>query len=252
MFETTTELVLETPFAVIALLPALYVTAIVLWRARRPLMTGFVSFAIIGLFPVFLLFVIGEFTGSSLWLSLGTTLFEIEAATLGGVVGLYDGVLAAWLRLCMLLVDGLLSMHLLPLQLRSTGGTESALPAWLWAFVLHFVGGAMLVYGLHRGRSESMTDTTLRGGGGVFLVSGLFVALLNSQSGPIDSSVTVVLLMAVVGLEIGVAVVLLGVRPDFSGGKDDEDAPPVEKLRESVQSRLSGLKQRLVDVTQQR
>lgn len=251
MFETTTELVLETPIAVVALLPALYVTATVLWRVRKPLATVLVSLAIIGLLPVFLLFVIGELTGSSMWLSLGTTLFEVEAAVLGGIAQLYDGVLAAWLRLCLLVINGLLSVHVLPSQLRPTGG--SVLPVWLWAFVLHFVGGVMLVYGLYRGRSESVSDTLLRGGGGVLLASGLFVALLQGGTVASDASVTVVLLMAVIGLEIGVAAVLLGVKPDFSGTASDHgEEVSIQEIGKSVWSRLAELTRTPSDMNEDR
>lgn len=251
MFETTTELVLETPIAVVALLPALYVTATVVWRVRKPLATVFVSLAIIGLLPVFLLFVIGEFTGSSGWLSLGTTVFEIEAAALSGIAGLYDGVLAAWLRLCLLVIDGLLAVHLLPSQLQPADG--SVVPVWLWAFVLHFAGGVMLVYGLYRGRSESVTDTLLRGGGGVFLVSGLFVGLLQGGAVSSDASATVVLLMAVVGLEIGVAAVLLGVKPDFSGTANDRgEAITIQEIGQSVWARLADLRRSPSDVNEDR
>ncbi|UPM42269.1 hypothetical protein [Halocatena salina] len=249
MFETTTELVLERPVAVVALLPALYVTATVLWRVRRPFATIFVSFATVALVPVFLLFVIGELTGSSTWLSLGTTLFEIEASVLGGIAQLYDGVLTAWLRLCLLVIEGVLSIHLLPSQLQPADG--AVLPAWLWAFVLHFAGGVMLVYGLHRGRSESMVDTLLRGGGGVLLVSGLFVAVIQGGSVTSDVSVTVMLLMAVIGLEIGVAAVLLGVQPDFSGSASDEEIT-IQELGQSMWSRITRLTRTLSDVNDDR
>lgn len=237
MFETTTELVLDTPVVVVALLPALYATATVLWRVRKPFAAIFGSLLIVGLLPVFLLFVIGELTGSSMWLSLGTTVFEIETAVVGGVVQLYDGVLSAWLRLCLLLIEGVLSVQLLPTQLQPVDG--SVLPAWLWAFVLHFAGGVMLVYGLYRGRSESVTDTVLRGGGGVFLVSGLFVGLIEGSPVSSDGSVTAVLLMAVIGLEIGVAAVLLGVQPDFSGSGSDHDGTTIQEIGRSAWSRIT-------------
>ncbi|RRJ30981.1 hypothetical protein [Halocatena pleomorpha] len=240
MFETTTELVLETPVAVVALLPALYVTATVLWRVRKPFVILFMSLATVALFPVFLLFMIGEFIGSSTWLSFGTALFEFEASVLGGVLQLYDGVLAAWLRLCLLVIEGVLSVQLLPAQLQPADG--AVLPAWLWAFVLHFAGGVMLVYGLYRGRSESRVDTVLRGGGGVLLVSGLFVAMIQGGSLTNDTSVTIVLLMAVIGLEIGVAAVLLGVQPDFSGSTGDHgEELTVQELGQSMWSWLTGL-----------
>lgn len=249
MFETTTELVLETPVVVIALLPALYVTATVLWRVRKPFVTVFVSFAAIGLLPIFLLFLIGELTGSSAWLSLGTTVFEIEAWVLGGIVQLYDSILAAWLRLCLLVLEGALSMHLLPSQLQPADST--VLPAWLWAFVLHFAGGVLLVYGLYRGRSESMADTLLRGGGGVLLFTGLFMGVI--QGGPVgsDPSVTIVLLMAVIGLEIGVTAVLLGVQPDFSGSADDE-VITVQEIGKSMWSRLAELTPTASDANEDR
>lgn len=237
MFETTTELVLDTPVVVVALLPALYATATVLWRVRKPFAAIFGSLLIVGLLPVFLLFVIGELTGSSMWLSLGTTVFEIETAVVGGVVQLYDGVLSAWLRLCLLLIEGVLSVQLLPTQFQPVDG--SVLPAWLWAFVLHFAGGVMLVYGLYRGRSESVTDTVLRGGGGVFLVSGLFVGLIEGSPVSSDGSVTAVLLMAVIGLEIGVAAVLLGVQPDFSGSGSDHDGTTIQEIGRSAWSRIT-------------
>lgn len=251
MFETTTDLVLETPIVVVALLPALYVTATVMWRVRKPLATIFVSLTIIALLPVFLLFVMGELTGSATWLSLGTTLFEIEASAVGGIERLYDGVLAAWLRLCLLVIEGLLSVHVIPSQLGPADG--AVLPTWLWAFVLHFVGGMMLVYGLYRGRSEPVSDTLLRGGGGVLLVSGLFVALVGGETVASDPSVTVVLLMAVVGLEIGVAAVLLGVQPDFSGTASDHgEEITIQDIGKSVWSRLAELTWTPSDVNEER
>ncbi len=241
MFETTIDLVLETPLLVIPLLPALYCTWVVLWRARRVWITLAMIFGVLGLLPVFLLFLLGEVTGWEIWRRLGTILFEIELTVAGWGVGFYDDMLAAWLKLSQLLIDGLVSVLLSPFAGLNIA-LPTVVPAWLWAFCLHFVGGAMLVYSLHSGREHSLFDSVLRGGGGVFLISGLFVALLESRLHGVESSVMVVLLMAVIGVEIGVAVVLLFVQPDFS---DDESAPAKRDPDGQLTERLKTVRSQL-------
>ncbi|WP_248903891.1 hypothetical protein [Halocatena marina] len=249
MFEATIEIVLENPVTVIALLPALYFTATTLWGVRKPLVSILMATTAIGLSPIFLLFVVGEFTGSSVWMSLGNSVFQIEASVVAGVVRVYDGLIAAWLRLFALVFDSLLSIRLLPADMSVRGvPVNEVLPVWVSVFVLHVAGGVMLVYGLYRGNESSSMDTLLRGGGVAFLIAGLFVVVLQSRVVAFDASAIGVLLMAVVGLEIGVAVVLLGVRPDFSGGDNDEfdDASSAMKdVRDSLLSRLTMYMNRL-------
>lgn len=243
MFEATTKIVLEDPVTVVALLPALYLTVNALLRVRKLLVTTVTIITGIGLFPVFLLFVVGEFTGSSVWMSMGTRVFRFEASIAAGIAWLYDGLLAAWLRVFTLVIDSLLSIDVLPAGTGGTGNSplNTVLPVWVSVFVLHVAGGAILVYGLYRGRGTSSTDSLLRGGGIAFLVAGLFVALLQGHVEAFDTAMTGVLLMAVVGLEIGVAAVLLGVKPDFSGtDSDDFDdvSAAIKEIRDSLVSRF--------------
>lgn len=224
MFEATTEIVFESPLTIVALLPVLYLTASVLWRIRKPLAYLITITAVICLFPVFLLFAVGEFTGSAVWMSIGTDVFRLEAAVAGGIVRLYDGLLAAWLRVFALVIDSVLSIDVLPAELEALleNAPVSTGFVWISAFVLHFAGGVILVYGLYRGRGTSSMESLLRGGGVAFLIAGLFVVLVQGHVLNSDTSVVGVLLMAVLGLETGVGTVLLGLQPDFSADSDDE------------------------------
>lgn len=245
MFEATTEIALENPVTVIALLPALYLTVSALLRVRKLLASTVTIITAIGLFPVFLLFVVGEFTGSSVWMSMGTRVFQFEASIAAGIARVYDGLLAAWLRVFTLVIDSLLSINVFPAETGAgTGATplSTLLSVWVSVFVLHVAGGVLLVYGLYRGRGTTSTDSLLRGGGVAFLVAGLFVMVLQGHVEAFNTAVTGVLLMAVVGLEIGVVAVLLGVKPDFSSTDSNDDFDDVrsaiKEVRDSLVSRF--------------
>jgi hypothetical protein len=221
MFEATTEIVFESPETVVALLPALYVTGKALWNVRKPVKIGVAIATLIGLFPVFVLFVIGALTRSAAWTGLGTGLFRFEASIVAGIARLYDALLAAWLRIFALVVDSLLSISLFQPD-TWVAVLHTVFQSWLFVFILHFASGIVLVYGLYRGMRRTRVDSLLRVGGAVLLLTGLFVVLLQNRVVEFRYPEIGVLVVAVVGLEMGVAAVLLGVKPDFSGKTDDE------------------------------
>src|SRR5699024_10907811 len=105
MFESTIDILFERPATVIALVPALYLTGKAAWNVRKPLLYTVVGLFLLGLFPVFVLFVIGGFTKSAVWTGLGVDLFQFEASIVDGLVHFYDTVLAAWLRVFALVVN---------------------------------------------------------------------------------------------------------------------------------------------------
>jgi hypothetical protein len=238
MFEATTDIVFESPITVIALLPALYVTGKAVWKVRKPLKTGVALTTLIGLLPVFMLFVIGTLTRSAMWTEFGIGLFRFEASIAAGIVWLYDALLAAWLHVFALVVDSLLSISLFQPETWATV-LHTVLQSWILVFLLHFAGGVVLVYGLYRGMRMTTTDSLLYVGGVVFILAGLFVALLQDRVVEFGYPVIGVLLVAVIGLQMGVAAMLLGVKPDFSRDTDSEYEDSGESnLRESLVARL--------------
>jgi hypothetical protein len=215
MFESTIDILFERPETVIALLPALYVTGKTVWNVRKPLMYVVAGISLLWLFPVFVLFVIGGFTKSAMWTGLGIDLFRFEASIVVGLVHFYDTMLAAWLRVFALVVHSLLSISLFQPETWTTV-LHTVLQSWILVFVLHFAAGVVLVYGLYRGVRTATTETLLRVGGSMLLIAALFVVLLQNRVVEFGSPTIGVLLVAVVGLEMGVGAVLLGVGPDFS------------------------------------
>jgi hypothetical protein len=239
MFESTIDILFESPETVIALLPALYLTGKVLWKARNALKHSIMCATVLGLLPVFVLFVIGGLAKSSTWTALGTDLFRFEASIAAGIVQFYDTMLAAWLHVFELVVDSLLSISLFQPDVWATA-VHTVLQSWILVFVLHFATGVVLVYGLYRGIGMATMDTLLRVGGAMLLLAGLFVVLLQRRVVALGASEIGVLLIAVVGLEMGVGAVLLGVEPDFSG--DPDEAFSDSSAMSSVRNLLSRAK----------
>lgn len=163
MFESTIEILFESPETVIALLPALYLTGKTVWNVRKPLLYAVTGISLLGLFPVFMLFVIGGFTKSAMWTGLGVDLFRFEASIVGGLVHFYDTMLAAWLRVFALVVNSLLSITLFQPETWTTV-LHTVFQSWILVFVLHFAAGVVLVYGLYRGMRVTTTETLLRVG----------------------------------------------------------------------------------------
>lgn len=250
MFESTIAILSETPLAVIALLPVLLWTAKFLWKHWKLLgyLAGF--FAVLGLFPVFVLFVAGEFMNADLLRSFGSGLFEIELSIAIGLVRLYDAVLAAWLRLVVIVAESLLSTGMFRPE-TWTQLLETLIPGvtgvslGLTILALHFTGGVLLVYGLYRGQRLTLMNILMHIGGGALLLAGIFVGLI-SQVGVGDPALFV-LLVSVIGFQAGVTAVLITLKPDFSEMEGSEGIESLsrflQELRGTATDRLNRLRQ---------
>lgn len=250
MFESTIAILSETPFALIALLPVVLLTAKFLWKHWKPLgyLAGF--FAIIGLLPVFVLFVAGEFTNSDLLRSFGSGLFDIELSIAVGLVRLYDAVVAAWLRLVVIVAESLLSTGILQPE-TWTNLLETFIPSvaglglGLTILALHFTGGVLLVYGIYRGQRLTPMNILMHIGGGALLLAGIFVGLMG-QVGVGDPAFSV-LLVSVIGVQAGVTTVLIALKPDFSEMERSEGIESLnrflQELRGTARDRLKRIRQ---------
>ena len=240
MFESTIKILFESPETVIALIPALYLTGKAVWNVRKPLMYVVAGISLLCLFPVFVLFVIGGLTTSDMWTGLGIDLFQFEASIVVGLVHFYDAMLAAWLHVFALVVNSLLSISLLQPETWATV-LHTVLQSWILVFVLNFAAGVVLVYGLYRGMRMTTTETLMRVGGSLLLLAALFVVLLQHRVVEFGSLGIGVLLVAMVGLEMGVGAVLLGVGPDFSRETETNETFDEDNTTSGVHDLLSRL-----------
>jgi hypothetical protein len=149
-------------------------------------------------------------------------------------------MLAAWLRVFALVVHSLLSISLFQPETWTTV-LHTVLQSLILVFVLHFAAGVVLVYGLYRGMKMTTTETLMRVGGAMLLVAALSVVLLQHRVVEFGSLGVGVLLVAMVGLEMGVGAVLLVVEPDFSGESDTSEAFDEDNTTSGIHELLSRL-----------
>ena len=217
MFTSTFQILGDYPAAIPGLLIGALLIAAIVKRFQAILINLAQKAVLTALVPLFIVVSLAEFTDDQFWNRLATRLVELEAALLQLLIGVMDSVFAAGLRLYLTVVDGN--------GAGLTGPLDTTVPALtgggfvISVFVFNVFAGTVLVAGLYSATRKESTNSLLQAFGVVMLIAGLFSTVLWLDIWTLSRQVLVYGLVATtLGLGVGVTVMVLGMKPDFSGG----------------------------------
>lgn len=216
MLTSTFQILGESPAAFPGLLISALLIAAIVKRFQTILMGLARKAVIVALVPLFGVVFLAEFTDDRFWERMATHLVELEAALLHLLIDFVDAVFAAGLKLYLKVVSGnaVLTESLDAAVPDLTGGEFL-----LSVFVFNAFAGAALVAGLYSATRKKGVNSVLQAFGVVMLISGLFSTVLWLDIWTVSEQVLVYgLVVTTLGLGAGISVMLLGVKPDFSGG----------------------------------
>ena len=218
MFESTFQILAERPVAIAPLLFVLWIALGALWRGRSHVVT-IVKWGALGLgIPLFVVLFLAEFTDRLTWHERADALIAFQADALSLLFRFVDAVVAAFLRVFLLFLGGIVTVFE---EIASDAvPTVTANEFIITLFLFEFFAGALLVYVLYEATRSSGTwyGSWSAGLGLILFVSGWFSLLL--RTGAWEASEATLLsgfVAATAGLALGVTTMLLFVRPDFEG-----------------------------------
>ncbi|WP_435156684.1 hypothetical protein [Haladaptatus sp. DFWS20] len=216
MLNSTFQIVADHPATILPLLFTVWFVYRLVKRNRTKVFHTAARVAVIMVVPVFALSFLAEFTANPFFDELSELLIQLEMSLIDLLFQFIDAVFAAELRVVLLILGGLWDS--IQELLSSVVPVMEASEILLTLFGFEFFAGAILIYSLYISSRGSNLDFSLKGIGIVLLVSGLFATLIQLDTWQVSRSLLVLaFIAAILGFTLGVATVILLVRPNFGG-----------------------------------